>query len=689
MLLGALVVALLTIEQVFGAQPPWGAQPHALVWAPDAASFLYTLPSQDTSLAQPVWQYDVGSGQSRVLIDPARYNGKPQSPAAVSWSPDSTRVAFTVNGTLYVRDMGTGLDRTIAKEAGDAQWSPKGDALAFTHDGNVYLARLTPVLRIRALTTDGVPSAILNGELDWVYPEELRIEHGFAFSPDGRYIAYLRLDERDVTNFPIPDYSSAENSVRHQRYPLAGGANPKASLHVIDTANDQQTTIYDAAAHDDYIAAFAWKPQDATIVTLILDRPQQHLRVIATGAHGGAQEVLYEQSSAQWVNVIPLPVWISPSQSLWVLERDGVRKLYLRSENGGFHALTGAFAVHALLGVDKRQGIAYVGAAYPTRRDRSLVAVPLSGDGISDITEGGYHDIALAPSQSLFVDTSSTLNEPPQTTLNDITGKTIATLAPRSASLKSQLLPVETLSVQSPHGPLDAYMIKPPEFDPSRKYPVVVYAYGGPQSPTTENAFGNMRQLYHQLLAQEGYIVFSIDGPASQIDNWNGLHQELRNFGPAALEGQEYGAAYLRSLPYVDSARIGIWGWSFGGYLALYALTHPSSFKAAIAGAPVTDWHFYDSIYTERYMGMPQREASAYDRSSDIVQAALHGDVLINHGSADDNVHVGNSIAFLDANAADARVDFALYPRQSHTFSSLPAMRGLYERMLAWWKAHL
>ncbi len=248
------------------------------------------------------------------------------------------------------------------------------------------------------------------------------------------------------------------------------------------------------------------------------------------------------------------------------------------------------------------------------------------------------------------------------------------------------------LSVDSPYGKLDAMMMLPPQFDAARKYPAIVYVYGGPATPTTGNGFGGQRELYHQLLARRGFIVFSIDGPASQVDSDAHVQLLYHNFGPGSLLGQEIGARYLQSLPYVDSSRIGIWGWSFGGYETIYALTHSSLFKAGAAVAPVTDWHYYDSIYTERYMGTPQNDPKAYDSSSDVKAAAnLHGDLLISHGTSDDNVHMANTIALLQAfiDADKTNVDFYVYPRRTHSIAGLPQRRHLYEHMLLWWTRHL
>ncbi len=680
------------VDQIFAATPPWGAQPSHIVWAPDGTSFLYVLPSQDALQPLPLRQYDVHSGQSRVVIDPASYGAKTQTPDRVAWSPDGKSVSFTLHGTLYVRDMSTGLDRTIAKDVSDALWSSQGNAIAYTRNADLYVARLEPKLHTTRLTLGGVPSTILNGDLDWVYPEEFNTQHGFAWSADGREIAYMQMDERPVTNFPIVDFLTADNAIVYERYPLAGERNPRVSLHVVDLETLASRLVYDAAPRDEYLPFFAWKPRSRTLVAEVLDRSQQRFRVLAIEP-GSAPSVLYEQRDSKWVDAIPLPVWLSNGTSLWLLERENVMGLYRRSAAGKLTRLTTGFRVDQIAGVDEKKNAAYVSGAYPTRRDRALLAVSLSNASIQNLTAAtGTHSVTISPTNGSFVDTYSGLNEPPQTDLVSINGTTRATLAARSEALRSHLLPAQMLSIDSSYGKLDAYMIKPPDFSASRKYPVVMYVYGGPEAPTTANAFGEGRGLFHQLLARRGFIVFSIDGPGSQIDNESHVRLLYHNLGAASFLGQQIGAQYLRSLPYVDSSRIGIWGWSFGGYETAYALTHSPLFKAGVAGAPVIDWHLYDSIYTERYMGSPQNDPKAYDAASALNAAGnLQGDLLIVHGTADDNVHISNAIAFLQAliSANKTHVDFLAYPRQRHHFIALADLRQMYAHMLEWWQVHL
>jgi dipeptidyl-peptidase-4 len=579
----------------------------------------------------------------------------------------------------------------VASSVSDALWSPGSNAIAYTRDADLYVAEFKPQLHTVQLTKDGVPDAVLNGDVDWLYHEEFDTQHGFAWSPDGASIAYVRMDERSVTNFPIVDFLRPDNSVSYQRYPLAGERNPRVSLHVVDLQSKSDRAVYDGAAGDEYLPAIGWKPGSRTLIAEVLDRSQKNVRVFAWD---GTRSQLFEQHDDKWVDAVQLPSWLHGGGSLWVLERDNVSGLYLRDAAGRFKRLTGTYRVDSILSIDEKQRLAYVAAAYPTRRDRAVLAVPLAGGSPVNMTPvPGSHAAVMAPGSALFIDTHSTLNDPPAVDLVETSTRSVrATLAAENASLKSRLLPVQMLSVPSQYGPLDAYEIRPADFSPSRKYPVIIYAYGGPEAPTTANVFGDARGLYHNVLAQHGFIVFSLDGPGSQIDDERHVRMLYHNLGAASLLGQKIGVEYLRRQSYVDASRIGIWGWSFGGYETLYALTHSTLFKAGAAGAPVTDWRLYDSAYTERYMGRPQSDASAYDSNSVLTsRQPPAGDVLVSHGTADDNVHIANSVSLLQRFVTDSetRIDFMAYPAQRHHFTALADLRHLYERMLNWWTAHL
>jgi dipeptidyl-peptidase-4 len=676
----------LTIDSVYAKEPPWGRMISGVSWSPNGRRFLYVRRSQDTSEVLPLMLYDVGSGTSRVWLAANSFRGEEATPEILGWSADGSRVALLVDGTLYVSGVNQPNPQPIAGDVDDALWSSRGDEIGYAHDADLYVARISGRATVRRITHGGIPDTILNGTLDWVYPEELGIEHGFRWSPDGRRIAYLTMDQRHVTNFPIVDFLTVGNSVEHQRYPLAGEPNPRVTLRVIDLATGADRMVYNAGRGDQYVAAFDWVPNSNRLAAEILDRPQRSMRVLLWRNARQRPTTLYSQTSASWVDVQPLPFWLPDGRSVWLLDRGTTAGAYLRSRDGLLRKLTGNFRVSDLYGVSK-SGIVYLAAAYPTRRDRSALAISLDGQLRNLTPAPGWHDVAIAPPFDRFIDVHSRLNDPPQSDLVSVTSLAAKTLVPESATLKAQLLPIQTLEVPSSYGPLDAIELDPPGFNPSRKYPVVMYVYGGPDAPTTADRFTN---LYHQLLAREGIVVFSVDGPASQVDNDQHVRLLLHNFGPGSLLGQEIGARYLASLPYVDSSRIGIWGWSFGGYETCYALTHSRLFAAGAAVAPVTDWHLYDTIYTERYMGLPNQNPQAYATSS-VLNAAghLNGPLLIQHGTADDNVHMANTIQLLQQFilAHEPRVQFYPYPRKTHPIRGLPQQRSVYVHMLDFWKS--
>ena len=419
---------------------------------------------------------------------------------------------------MYVAALAQPHPHRIAADVDDAQWSPRGDAIAYAHAADIFVASLSRVVRVRRITRGGVRNDILHGTLDWVYPEELGIEHGFRWSPNGRDIAYLTMDERHVTNFPIVDFLTTENAVDYERYPLAGEANPRVALRVVDLDSGDDRLVYDASRRDEYVAAFDWIARGDRLEAEILDRPQRTMRVELWRSARVDPSPIYYQASANWVDVQPLPFWLPDGRSIWLLDRQRSAGLYLRARDGSLRRLTGPYRVIDFNGVS-RNGTLYFIAAYPTRRDRSLLAISLRDPSlrVRNLTPAsGWHGTTIAPTFDRFVDVHSTLNDPPRSDLVVTSSLAATTLAPENGALKSELLPTEMLEVPSQYGPLDGFMLRPPGFEPMKKYPVVVYVYGGPDAPTTANRFSG---LYDQLLAREGVVVFSIDGPASQIDS--------------------------------------------------------------------------------------------------------------------------------------------------------------------------
>jgi dipeptidyl-peptidase-4 len=678
----------LQIDEIFAHEPLIGRLPASITWAPDGSRFLYTLPAGESGPLD-TRVYDVRSHRARIFFRAAA-EGKGARPAPeFVWSPDSRQLAYLDAGALWVIGAtGTGR-RQLASDADDPQWSPDSRRIAYVHANDVYTVFARGGMPTR-LSYDGSP-VVSNGDPDWAYSEELGMRHAFAWSPDGTRIAYLQFDERPIAPFPIVDFLPPNNRVDVQRYPLAGQPNSIVSLRVA-TLGGSTRERYSNRATDEYVASIGWAP-DGRVVASILDRAQRHLRYIAFDR--GASERIEAESDARWIDFHGAPRWLHDGRRvLFLSDRDGQTALYVTDV--GTHRttrLTHGFAVSSVAGVDEALHVAFVQAAYPTRRDSTVLMIPLRGGIPRPLAGGGgAHDFFMAPNARAFVRADSAFGVPPAFTIGSTLGGGLVPFA-GGASLAGREFGGFTLGrIDSPQGPLDTFTIKPPGFDPAKRYPVIMDVYGGPASPTTENRWGGLTYLFHQALAQRGFIVFSVDGAASQIDSAAAVRSMYHRLGPAMLTGQLAGARFLASLPYVDPQRIGIWGWSFGGYATAFALTHaPGVWKAGIAVAPVTDWRYYDTIYTERYMGTPARNPAAYQGSSVVRAAAgFSGRLLIAHGTADDNVHFANSIALLQALSLNGKhADFLVYAGQKHGIGGLAQRRHLFAQMLDYWREHL
>ncbi len=679
---------LLQIDQIFAPEPLLGRLPSAITWAPDGTRFLFTLPGGGAGPLD-TYLYNVHAHSYHVFFHAAP-NGKGSRPAPeFVWSPDSRRLAYLDAGDLWVIAADGTQRQRLAAGADDPQWSPDSTRVGYIHANDVYAIRASGGAPVR-YSLDGSADTV-NGDPDWVYSEELELQHAYRWSPDGRRIAYLRFDQRPIKPFPIVDFLAQPNTVDQQRYPLAGAANSIVSLR-IGAPGGATRTLYSTHGSDDYLASVDWTPA-GRVAAQILDRDQKHLRY-AIFDHA-APTTLLAESDGKWVDLRGAPRWLHDGHRfLFLSDREGQTALYagdLRTQS--IKQLTSGYAVLGLAGVDEKLHVAFVAAAYPTRRDRTVLLVPLRGGAPRPLAGGsGSHRFVMADNGRAFVRIDSAFGVPPVFSVGSTLGGGLTPLAGSATPPIQHLGSYELLQIGSAFGKLDAWMIKPPDFDPTKRYPVITYVYGGPAVPTTADEWSGADYWYHQALAQRGFIVFSVDGPGSQIDSNAAVRQLYHSLGPASLAGQLAGVDYLRKLPYVDAGRLGIWGWSFGGYETTFALTHaPGTWKVGEAVAPVTDWHFYDSIYTERYMGKPSRNAADYTASSSVAAAGdFGGRLLISHGTSDDNVHLANSVSLLQALLlAGKQVDFMVYPRKTHGIVGVPQRRQLFTHMLEYWQEHL
>jgi dipeptidyl-peptidase-4 len=686
----------LTVNDIISTHPVSGIPPAGFTWSPDGSRFVYTYPALSEKQSPPIRLHDVRAGEDRLLFRAKSEERGTRSRAIgqIVWSPGGRRIAYVDGGNLAVAGVNGERVTVLAKDADDPQWSPDGTRIAYVHDDDMYSVTVA-TRRIRRITRGGSKTRI-NGDPDWLTSEEMDVAHAYAWSPKGDAIAYLSFDESHVPAFPIQDYLPVHNTVEYQRYPLAGDPNPRISLHVVDLRTGAMRMLYDGARRDEYLVSFVWTPDGTSVLQEILDRPQRHLRLELFSRDGRDRRVVLREVDPRFVDVQPAPVFLNDGRRfVWLSQRGGMQTAALVDlQTGTERELERKYPVASIVRVDDRSGVVYVSALAPERRSLALVAVPLSGGTSRIVTpEVGWHTIAMPRKGDAYVDTFSSFTHPPCVTIRRLSGTQSAALFTTPSLARFELGRTRALEIPSRWGPLDAELTLPKDFDPAKRYPVIVSAYGGPLPvgdalPSADRWPG----LYPFLLAQHGFLVFSIDGPASNPDRVANEQLFTHRMGEIAMAGQLAGVAWLKRQPYVDASRLGLFGWSYGGYLTAFTLTHaPDVFRSGIAGAPPADWRFYDSAYTERYMGLPKHHAIAYAQTSVLPSASrLRARLLVIQGSSDDNVHLMNSIALLRAFIdAGKQVDYFLYPGARHGVTGVPAQRNLYTRMLDWWETTL
>jgi dipeptidyl-peptidase-4 len=694
MIAAFLLAAQLTVNDIVAQHPVDGNPPAAFTWAPDGSAYVYSVAGARESSPPVVWIHDMRRNSDRPLFhaQSEQRGSRSRAIAEIVWSHDSRTIALINAGVLETIEPATGREVRLASDVDDPQWSPDDRLIAYVHANDLYT--VDPATRhISRLTRSGSETRI-NGDPDWLYSEEMDVEHAYAWSPHGRRIAYLSFDDSDIRPFPIENYLPRISVVEEQRYPLAGDKNPRVSLNVIDVASGQSRMLYDGGPRDEYVLSFTWSPSGDVLLDQIVDRAQKHLRWVAFARDGSARTVVQE-SDPKFVDVEPVPNWSKDGNSLFLLsQRQNTQALWrVDVASGAAHRITGNYTILSVLRLDDGARTAYVEAMYPTRRDLSMLRVSLDDGRISDLTPGsGSHSAVLAKHAPNFIETDSSFNSPPAIYRRTL-GSSARSLVFRTPDLsRFHLGTVRALEVPSQWGTLDAQLVVPADFDPSKRYPVVFTPYGGPLGVSPNESANRWPGLLPFLFAQHGFLVFTISGPASYVDRASSGRMFYHRMGLIAMAGQLAGAEYLKKQPYADPARFGISGWSYGGYLTAFTMTHaPGVFRAGIAGAPPADWHFYDTAYTERYMGKPSEQRAAYEATS-VLPAAhnLTGSLLILQGTSDDNVHLMNSLSLLDAfMRAGKHVEYFVYPGERHGPRKIMHRRDVDSRMLDWWERTL
>ena len=573
----------------------------------------------------------------------------------------------------------------------EIDFSPDGAHLAFVAANDLWIGDALGG-GARRVTSDGDEN-VLNGVLDWIYQEELYGRgnfRGWWWSPDSRAIAYLRLDQSRVPRWTLVDDAAEPHIVETSPYPRAGDPNPVASLRTHRLDQPEAVGIVDLSAWKDaepLVVDVSWSP-DNRLVWQVQDREQRWLELWSSSKDGGDSRRLLREEGAAWVERVDDSVrWLADGTYLWSSERDGWRHLYHYEGDQLLRQVTkGEWEARTLHGVDETRREAWISGTCRSHIGSDLVIVPLDGGEPRVVTSGkATHAVAPSKDWSLYVDSWSDISTPTKVALRDRDGALVRMIDDNPVKALDEWLWSPPRLVQVPNRGgfvMEGSLVLPPDFDPSKEHPVLLMVYGGPHAPTVRNAWGGSRMMFQQLLAQQGVVVFAIDNQSASGKGHVSTRVCYQQFGKRELSDYEDALDWLVARGGIDESRIGISGWSFGGFMASYALTHSKRFALGIAGGSVTDWRDYDSIYTERYMRTPANNPQGYATTS-VVQAApaLSGRLALVHGAIDDNVHPANAMKLaLALQRAGKQFDLMLYPRQRHGVVE-PALAQHWQRL--------
>ncbi len=681
----------------------------AVLWSPDGERFVSTERGE-------LSVYDVRSGKEHSVIAWEQMERAaikaPPSPVFdwtnrrvgeqdVQWFGDGKRLLVSAAGDLFVVDINKGrfdqLTQTAETER-DPKLSPDNRYVSFRRGSNLFSMEIASKV-VSQLTTSGTDT-LLNGQLDWVYPEELDLDTAHWWSPDSRSIAYLQFDTAREPVFPQVSLLNSRGLLEPERYPKAGDPNAEVRLGVVPATGGETRWMNLGDPRNFLLARVVWSPDSRQIIAERLNRVQNNLWLMLVDVSTGTANSILHEEDPRWINVKGEPLFLgSGNRFLWTSERSGFRHIYLYDLNGKLEKqlTSGDWEVSSVAGLDEaRQRVLYT-STEESPIERQLYAVSLDGTKKQRLTRtAGTHSISLAPGANYYLDAWNSLTSPPRRTLYRFDGTELRDIQPRNRAAQDEMdefdiLPTEIVKVKASDGtPLYARMIKPAGFAPGMKYPAVVMVYGGPGVQEVRNTWQGLS--WDQVLAQRGFVVWQLDNRGSAGRGHQFESVLWHDMGAHELSDQKDGIQYLISQGFVDPARIGLYGWSYGGYMTLYTVTHaPGLIRAAIAGAPVTNWRNYDSIYTERYMGLPDDDEEGYRISAPVNSAAgLEGTrLLILHNVEDDNVHFQNSVQMAEAlEKEDKQFYMVVYPEKSHGVAG-PEHKQLLDETTAFFESNL
>jgi len=677
-------------------------------WRPDGQAFAYEENGK-------VWLYDVAARKAAEWFDkdklakklkkneaengnrPFNWQNRRVDTSGMQWFPDGKALLVPAPGGVFVIDAGDAKPKeTIAdiREDNVPTLSPDGQSVLFRKDSNLFVRDLASRKTVQ-LTSDGTATR-LNGQLDWVYPEELDLGTAFWWSPDSKRIAYMQFDVSKEFVYPHSDLLDLRAIYEPQRYPQSGTPNAEVKVGVVPAAGGPTTWMQVGDTANTLIARINWLPDSKTLGIQRMNRVQNHLDFLLADAAEGSVRSLLTERDKFWINTNDdLRFLHTKPEFIWSSERSGFRHLYLYSTKGELirQLTSGDWQVNKVVALNEQAGYVYYTSSEASPLQDQLYRVSLKGGTPERLSRSnGTHAIFSDDGGRNYLDTFSSLTSPPESTLHDGSGAQLAVFraADRAIENEYQIQPEEAVTVTLKDGTtLYGHLIKPYHLKPGWKYPAIVFIYGGPQAQVNHDAWGGIS--WEQALADRGFVIWKLDNRGSSGRGHAFESPVYHEMGRVELSDQRAGIEKLLSMGFVDKDRIGVYGWSYGGYMTLYSLLHaPDVFKAGISGAPVTDWHNYDTIYTERYMGLPGENPEGYKNSSDVLAAGnLQGKLMIVCNFEDDNVLFQNTMQMMTAlHRANKPFEFMLYPEKTHGVTG-DLREGMLEQMTEFFERNL
>jgi dipeptidyl-peptidase-4 len=580
-------------------------------------------------------------------------------------------------------------------------FSPDGTKIAYAKENNLYVYDVTSK-KITAVTTDGKKNAVINGITDWVYEEEFAFVRAFDWSQDSKKLAYIRFDESAVPEFSMAMYhKDLYPKIETFKYPKAGEKNSAVSLHIYDAAANATKKVDLGNYNDFYIPRLKWTNDSNVLSAQVLNRHQDNLDLLFVDGTTAAAKVVLNEKDKAYVDITDNLTFLKDNSFIWTSEKDGFNHIYLYDKTGKLknQITKGNWEVTSYYGFDEKTKTIFYQSTENGSINRAIYRISLDGKNkIALAKTTGTNAATFSPNFQYFINTFSSAAQPTTYTLNEAkTGKEIQVIENNKAlsdKLVAYNLPVKEFFVlKTAKGiELNTWILKPKDFDPSKKYPVFMYQYSGPGSQQVNNDWNNKDDYWFISLTQQGYIVVCVDGRGTGFKGADFKKVTQKELGKYEVEDQIDAAKVLGTYPYIDASRIGMFGWSYGGFMASNCIFQGNDvFKMAIAVAPVTNWRFYDSVYTERYLQTPQENESGYDQNSPINYVdKLKGKFLLIHGSGDDNVHLQNSMQMMEALIqANKQFDSEIYPDKDHHILGTETRIHLYTKMTNFIKENL